>query len=401
MSRPVVELDGVWKRFRRGARHDSLRDLLPVLGGRLFRRGRAARERAEFWALEDVSFTVHAGEAVGVIGPNGAGKSTLLKLLYRILRPTRGRIQTVGRVGGLIEVAAGFHPDLTGRENIYLQGAIYGLHTREVAARFDSIVDFAGVPEFVDTPVKRYSSGMQARLGFAVAAHLDPDLLLIDEVLAVGDAVFQTKCFDRMKAFKREGAAIVFVSHNMQAVSELCDRVIFLRNSVRQIGAPSETIGSYLAWARGNGQKSTGSRVTIGPTRLLDMDGKLVDVVRAGEGVKLEAQYEVRDTTRQIAFGLAAYRSTDGLLVYAEDFTCEQLGLTALPHTGRFSLDFGLTPNLVAGQYHLELYVFDPRTTHYLAQLAPAALLRVQETRPMTGVADLRVSARSCTNGVH
>jgi lipopolysaccharide transport system ATP-binding protein len=223
MEAPVV-FDSVWKKFRRGERHDSLRDLVPALVRRSFRRSQEeALASEEFWAVEDVSFETPAGEALGIIGPNGAGKSTTLKLLTKILRPTRGRAAVRGRVGALIEVAAGFHPDLTGRENVYLQGAIMHMKRAEIARKFDEIVDFAGLAPFIDTPVKRYSSGMNARLGFSIAAHLEPHVLLIDEVLAVGDMGFQQRCIERMHAFKRQGVAIVFVSHNLQAVATLCE----------------------------------------------------------------------------------------------------------------------------------------------------------------------------------
>src|SRR5688572_26762426 len=215
MGEPRVVFDGVWKKFTRAERHDSLRDLIPAMVKRLAR-GHADPDRLagqEFWAVRDVSFEVGAGEALGIIGRNGAGKSTVLKLLTRILKPTRGTCRVAGRSGALIEIAAGFHPDLTGRENIYLQGAIMGMRRREITARFDEIVEFAGVSTFIDTQVKRYSSGMNARLGFSIAAHLSPDVLLIDEVLSVGDRAFQEKCQARMKQFRADGVAIVFVSH--------------------------------------------------------------------------------------------------------------------------------------------------------------------------------------------
>src|SRR5712691_3698887 len=228
MDAPVV-FERVWKKFRRGERHDSLRDLVPALVKRGFR-ARQPQELAseEFWAVEDVSFETRAGEALAIIGPNGAGKSTTLKLLTKILRPTRGRAAVAGRVGALIEVAAGFHPDLTGRENVYLQGAIMHMKRAEIARKFDEIVEFAGLGPFIDTPVKRYSSGMNARLGFSIAAHLDPDVLLIDEVLAVGDAAFQQKCFDRMRDLRKRGIPLVFISHNHVAVLELCGRALLI-----------------------------------------------------------------------------------------------------------------------------------------------------------------------------
>jgi len=193
MAEPAVRLDQVWKKFRGGERHDSLRDLVPAVARMLVGKSRTHEgqlSQDDFWALRDISFTVECGEAVGIIGPNGAGKSTTFKLLTRILKPTRGQCTVRGRVGALIEVAAGFHPDLTGRENIFLQGAVMHMKRREIARKFDDIVDFAGLHAFIDTPVKRYSSGMNARLGFAIAAHLEPQVLLIDEVLSVGDMAF-------------------------------------------------------------------------------------------------------------------------------------------------------------------------------------------------------------------
>src|SRR5205085_2393212 len=184
---------------------------------RLSRRKTASAQN-DFWALRDVSFEVPRGEALGVIGRNGAGKSTTLKILTKILKPTSGRSLVRGRVGALIEIAAGFHPDLTGRENVFLQGAVMGMKRADIVARFDDIVDFAGIASFIDTPVKRYSSGMNARLGFSIAANLQPDVMIIDEVLSVGDMAFQSRCVERMRQFLRDGVSVVFVSHNLQAV---------------------------------------------------------------------------------------------------------------------------------------------------------------------------------------
>jgi len=248
MGAPVVTFDQVWKKFRRGERHDSLRDLLPGLVRKALKRGIARDlEQEEFWALKDVSFEVRPGEAVGIIGPNGAGKSTALKLLTRIMRPNRGSCGIKGRVGALIEVAAGFYPDLTGRENIFLQGAIMGMRRAQIEARFDEIVEFSGVSAFIDTQVKRYSSGMQARLGFSVAAHMDPDVLIVDEVLSVGDMSFQAKCLDRMRQQIGAGVTVVFVSHNLQAVANLCSRCIVLGGGTLLFdGQPEEGLSVYL-----------------------------------------------------------------------------------------------------------------------------------------------------------
>ena len=205
------------------------------------------RDGQELWALKDVSFTVDQGEVLGIIGRNGAGKSTLLKILSRVTAPTSGRIRVKGRVASLLEVGTGFHPELTGRENIYLNGAILGMTKQEVTRKFDEIVDFAEVEKFIDTPVKRYSSGMYVRLAFAVAAHLDPEILVVDEVLAVGDAEFQKKCLGKMGDVAREGRTVLFVSHNMSSVYQLCRKAVLLKGGqVSQLGFVSEIVESYL-----------------------------------------------------------------------------------------------------------------------------------------------------------
>ncbi len=286
----AIEVSGLWKKFHRGQQHDSLRDLIPAIGRRLTGRAlaRDALADGDFWALRDVNFEVRRGEALGIIGPNGAGKSTMLKTLSRILRPTRGRCRIRGRVGALIEVAAGFHMDLTGRENVYLQGAIMGMPRDEIRRKLDSIVDFAGIERFIDTPVKRYSSGMNARLGFAIAAHLSPDVLIIDEVLSVGDMAFQQKCVDRMNAFKREGVAIVFVSHNMQAVSSLCDRALFLKSTVCAIGPVQDVIGSYLESAHVGATTNPDAPIEVTSARLVSRDGSLVTAATPGTPLRLE-----------------------------------------------------------------------------------------------------------------
>lgn len=246
----AIRITNVCKRFRLAdraapARYRTLReDLIQTLRGCLRPRDRA---RDEFWALRDVSFSVPRGEACALIGRNGAGKSTLLKVLSRITRPTSGKVCVWGRVGSLLEVGTGFHPELTGRENIYLNGAILGLSRREIAARFDEIVAFAETEDFLDVAVKRYSTGMQTRLAFAVAAHLEPEVLLVDEVLAVGDAQFQKKCLGRMHSLADGGRTVLFVSHNMPAVQSLCSRAVWLeQGTIRDIGPPDEIVPRYL-----------------------------------------------------------------------------------------------------------------------------------------------------------
>jgi lipopolysaccharide transport system ATP-binding protein len=250
MSQPIITARGVSKRYQLGQiGMTSFRDELERLTGR-FRRGRKipSTPTGEFWALKDIAFDIMPGEIVGIIGRNGAGKSTLLKILSRITEPTTGEITLHGRVGSLLEVGTGFHPDLSGRQNIFLNGAILGMSRAEVSAKFDEIVAFAEIDQFIDTPVKRYSSGMYVRLAFAIAAHLEPEILIIDEVLAVGDAAFQRKCLGKMESVSRlDGRTVLFVSHNMAAVSQLTTRAVVLKAGQVQFAGPtSQAIDRYV-----------------------------------------------------------------------------------------------------------------------------------------------------------
>ena len=258
----ALEVNHVWKKFNRGEFNDSLRDAIPAMLKSLVGLGpsRAELQKNEFWALKDVNFKVEEGESVALIGHNGAGKSTLLKIFSKILKPNRGSIRVNGRMRALIEVGSGFHGDLTGRENIFLNGSILGMSQKEIASKFDAIVDFAGIGEFLDMPVKRYSSGMYARLGFAVAAHLDPEILIVDEVLAVGDVSFQKKCLGKMNEVAHEGRTVVFVSHNMAAVRNLCQRaILFDHGEMLGDGPAVSIIKEYYNILR-NEQKSFGEK---------------------------------------------------------------------------------------------------------------------------------------------
>ena len=256
MSDLAIKVEGLGKRFCISGtqeRYKALRDVVAETFVSPFRRAKnllngqatgAADMNKEFWALRDISFHVDSGEVVGLIGPNGAGKSTLLKILTRITEPTRGYAEIHGRVGSLLEVGTGFHPELTGRENVYLNGGILGMKKGEIDRKFDEIVDFAEVEEFIDTPVKHYSSGMSVRLAFAVAAHLEPEILLVDEVLAVGDARFQRKCLNKMQDVGKHGRTVLFVSHNMSAIGSLCNRAILLNKGKKIQDGPSHQVVS-------------------------------------------------------------------------------------------------------------------------------------------------------------
>jgi lipopolysaccharide transport system ATP-binding protein len=257
--KPIIRCEHLGKKYLLGARETVAPTLREALKNSLKSKARifGSRDRQPMvWALRDVSFEIYPGEVVGIIGPNGAGKSTLLKILARITRPTTGLADLYGQTGSLLGVGTGFHPDLTGRENIYLNGAILGMDRNEIARKFDEIVAFAQVEDFLDTPAKRYSSGMYLRLGFAIAAHLEPDILLLDEVLTVGDAAFQAKCLQKIKDASLEGTTVLFVSHNVYSVGQLCDRAFHIHSGqLQDDGTPEMVISNYLKDVSNNSAK--------------------------------------------------------------------------------------------------------------------------------------------------
>jgi lipopolysaccharide transport system ATP-binding protein len=281
----AISVQGLSKRYRIGQYHSAYGTLRDALSGglrRIVAREHHDEER-DMWALRDVTFDVPDGEVLGIVGRNGAGKSTLLKVLTRIVSPTEGRAEIRGRVGSLLEVGTGFHPELTGRENVFLNGSILGMRQREIVSKFDEIVDFAGVGPFLDTPVKRYSSGMSVRLAFAVAAHLEPEILLVDEVLAVGDAEFQRRCLGRMEDLSESGRTVVFVSHQMQAVAQLCDRALWLDHGrVEREGPASDVVAEYLQAGYGAGSRREWSDGATAPGNDL-VRLRSVRVVQGGE----------------------------------------------------------------------------------------------------------------------
>lgn len=303
--RNAIEVEALSKRYLLGEHHGVRRSLRDVLTGgarTALARGRRL-PREELWSLRDVDLTVAEGEAVGVIGRNGAGKSTLLKILTRITEPTYGVARTRGRVGSLLEVGIGFHPELTGRENVYLNGALLGMGRRAIAERFDEIVDFAGVPRFVDTPVKRYSSGMYLRLAFAVAAHLDAEIMVVDEVLAVGDAEFQRRCLGKMGSLGRQGRTVVFVSHHLDAILRLCPRAIWLdRGQVRARGPAGDVVDAYLAAggamaSRRDFPEDAAAPATLRRVRVLGTDGVPRATLPRDRPFTIELRLRVRERT--------------------------------------------------------------------------------------------------------
>ena len=351
----VISVENVSKKFMLA--HDRPKNLADAARG-LFRRS----NREDFWALKDVSFEVEQGEALGIIGHNGAGKSTMLKLLTRIMQPTGGRIRTRGRVSALIEVGAGFHPEMTGRENIYLNGSILGMTRGEIDRKLDEIVAFAELEKFIDTPVKRYSSGMYMRLGFAVAAHTEPDLLLVDEVLAVGDAAFQRKCLDKTRALRSGGTTICLVSHNLGLIRNSCDGAVMLdRGEIRATGNPVSVIDEYargLAVAERAQPKE--NRPTEGPCLiqsvvLMDLAGREVATLESGAPMRLVVDLALPKAARPASCGAFLYRE-DGLYCHGTR-SFERDVLFEDADQARATLTYDSLP-LSQGDYLLSVGVF-------------------------------------------
>jgi lipopolysaccharide transport system ATP-binding protein len=389
MNEAAVVFDNVSKKFRRGERHDSLRDAITAAVKRPFtaRRAKDALGDQEFWALRDVSFQVQPGEALGVIGPNGAGKSTVLKLLTKILRPNIGRAWTRGRVGALIEIAAGFHPDLTGRENLFLQGAILGMSRAEIARKMDTVIEFSGIRDFIDTPVKRYSSGMNARLGFAIAAHVDPDVLLIDEVLAVGDFTFQQKCYDRLVEFRRAGAAIVFVSHNMQAIVSLCDRALLLRPGKSPIiGSVGDVAAAY---ASPNGQ-AVDPRIDAEDVSLSARGSfaPISSAVAPGTAMTLDASLRINAPLPRARIGFEIVRS-DGLVMFNGSPMIDGKPPIDLEPGMTLAVRTHFTANVLRGTYRIVLHINDSHKLWQPIDVSGLASFVVHETTRVAGCAEV------------
>ncbi len=365
----AIRVENLGKNYRinhaeQAGAYKTLRESLTGLATAPLRwwRDRARPRQEEFWALRDVSFEIEPGEVVGIIGRNGAGKSTLLKILSRITRPTRGRVELRGRVGSLLEVGTGFHPELTGRENIFLNGAILGMSRREIVRKLDAIIDFAELAQFIDTPVKRYSSGMYVRLAFSVAAHINPEILLVDEVLAVGDIAFQKKCLGQMDAVARGGRTVIFVSHQLEALSALCPTSLLMEHG--RLAAKEDTnavIDRYLM----NQQKLLGMRLAdrpdhIGTQRLRFTDtwvederGQRLPTVMSGQAIKLVVRYEMAPGQRVrrpgISFALYTQRGVPVTRLFSAVTATEGFE-DELPAAGRFEC---LVPRLAlnAGCY--------------------------------------------------
>jgi lipopolysaccharide transport system ATP-binding protein len=389
-----VLFDGVWKRFHRGLSHDSLRDVIPALVRRL-RPGAAERKLelgdGDFWAVRDVSFEVLPGHALGIIGGNGAGKSTVLKLLTKILVPTRGIAQIRGRTGALIEVSAGFHPDLTGRENVFLQGAIMGMPQQLIRERFDDIVEFSGIASFIDTPVKRYSSGMNARLGFSIAAHLEPEVLIIDEVLSVGDAEFRARAFDKIRMIVRADIPVVIVSHQLDQIVELCTECILLRQGQTAFaGPPDQAVAEYLHG--GSGANADLEDATTTGVGFLELRATNPGAVQSGEMITFEVIGIVTASVPPEHVELAIV--IVDVTTNARRYQNQLRSLDAHPtRQGRFTLAVTFQANIPPGLYRIETVVWHHERQLVIGQ-GPSRAFQVVPGRPFTGSHQLNMTAR-------
>ena len=368
---PTIIFDRVGKRFSRSYVSDSLRDAITQPIRRLFgwngKSGQmpqsgAMQRRKDFWALRDASFEVKSGEALGIIGANGSGKSTTLKLLSRILRPDEGCITVRGRVGALIELGAGFHPDLTGRENVFLNASVLGMSKEETTRRYDEIVDFAELHDFMDTPVKWFSSGMFARLGFSVAAHMNPQIMIVDEVLSVGDFGFQKRCLDRMAYFKESGMTVVFVSHNMQAVASLCDRAILLgQGKVVKTGKTEEIIAEYFNTFKTPSHDNPDEAILLEKSRVTDINGAENNSFKSGQKISVRVDLHFNKTFRNIiiAFSVNAKNNVHAFGTDSMRLTGKAINVDA---NQRIKTSIELTLNLVPGEYEIGTSVYNRLT---------------------------------------
>lgn len=357
----VIELDGVGKRYRLGEHHGTgtdLRETIARTAGRL--RGRARPEVREIWSLRDVSFSVDEGQALGIIGSNGAGKSTLLKVINGITTPTVGRSRTRGRIGSLLEVGTGFHGELTGLENTYLNGAILGMTRREVTKRLDDIVSFAGLEKFMDTPVKRYSSGMYLRLGFAVAAHMEADILLVDEVLAVGDAEFQRRCLGKMNEVEKSGRTVIFVSHSMEAIARLCSNAVWLdRGQLRAAGKTGAVVQEYLRSVQPTAAALSFDldldvAAQVRTVALSDDEARTTSVLPFGRSGWFDIDLQVHQPRPGLNVSCVV---VDGNGMALLDESLQDGDAPTFDTAGTYRVRCGVPPVLTPGEYHLNIWL--------------------------------------------
>ncbi|MGZ6315788.1 MAG: ABC transporter ATP-binding protein [Anaerolineales bacterium] len=372
MSEIVIRTDCVGKRYNIGGpqvSYKTLRESLAAAAGTSIRwlQGERQSSPSTIWALEDVSFEVKRGETVGIIGRNGAGKSTLLKILSRITKPTRGTVDLFGRVGSLLEVGTGFHPELTGRENVYLNGAILGMSRKEIEGKFDEIVEFAEVRKFLDTPVKFYSSGMYVRLAFAIAAHLEPEILIVDEVLAVGDAAFQRKCLGKMGDVSKHGRTVLFVSHNVSAINRLCSRTVLLDAGHLVLDGPTAEVTTAYLMGEGNSTASRSWDIGNAPgtqevrllgVRLLKADGSSAAIASVQDAVTVRIDYLVGQPNTK--FRCAVMLRTQGVVAFSALEPTE----TSQENAGQYYSTVVIPPHLLSeGEYVVGVSIFASATS--------------------------------------
>ena len=355
----AISVDHVSKKFR--IYHEKNQYLKSALLS-----GKRARYE-DFWAVNDVSFEVKTGSTFGIIGSNGSGKSTLLKCIAGILHPEKGSIATYGRTAALLELGSGFHPDLSGRENVFLNGALLGLTRGELERKFDEIVDFAGLEEFIDTPVKNYSSGMAVRLGFAIAINVDPDILIIDEVLAVGDASFQQKCYQKIESFRRDGKTILFVSHGLGDVTTLCSQVLWMeKGRAKAIGRSIDLVSDYLGASHNtvhktnetSGERWGNNEYSVQNVEIIDPSGKTTDVVHTGKSMTIRIHYKKNSDVSDVIAGLRISH-LHGTQVFATNSRRRETPLGEFGDTGYVDLEIPRIP-MLAGTFQISVDLSDP-----------------------------------------
>jgi ABC-type polysaccharide/polyol phosphate transport system ATPase subunit len=393
---PCIRFEDISKRYRLGRGLPRVQDLFKK------------RSHDYHWALKDVKFELKPGEALGIIGPNGAGKTTILKILSLVTKPTSGELYVNGRLSALIELGAGFHPDLTGRENIYLNGTILGMRRSEINERFDAIVAFAELADgFLDTPVKRYSSGMYARLGFAIAAHVDPQILVVDEVLAVGDFAFQTKCHARMDELRKKGTALIFVSHNMDAVRRVCDRgLVMYRGQAIFEGTADEAVVEYSDAVRRVARSQNARATQTPPTeggltrRILTFEAEIkevsllnaarqpITVLESGATATLAIDITFNEDVSQPIFAFFV-RTSDGRLIYNTTTKWMNIQTPNFKAGQRSRIEFNLNIPLLQGAYQLGVDIGPQELTHYYDRVERALTFVVKDSSGAQGLVDL------------
>lgn len=365
----AIRFQNVTKKYRLGFKKDSLRDMIPAL---FKKKNLNEKSKDEFFALDNVNFDIKQGEVVGIIGPNGAGKTTTLKLLSKIIKPTKGSIEVNGKMSALIEVGAGFHPDLTGRENIYLNGSILGLKRREIDKKFDKIVEFAELEKFIDTPVRHYSSGMYVRLGFSISAHIEPEIMLIDEVLSVGDMKFQMKCTKVIEELKKNGTTIIFISHNLYVVRGLCKRTILLsKGHVVEDGETEKVINTYRLRTYDMKKPGTDGKdlikeelrdeldreAIINGIDFIDISGNIKHQFKTEDKLVIRIKYKAYKKIHNPVFGVSIW-CFDGVRCYATNTSTDGILIDSIEGSGSIDIIYNKLP-LLTGKYYVNAGIYE------------------------------------------